>query len=69
MRARALERREEDLEEVRLHLRRMRERGKKQFNKKHNIRQDVLKKSIIVLVHNTFRAINILRSYKLSFRW
>ena len=63
-----MERREEDLEEVKAYLRRIRERGKEYFNKRHNIRNEPLKLSILMLVYNLFSVIDILSIKKLSFR-
>ena len=68
MRARAVERRKEDLEEAKAHLRRIRERGKEYFDRRHNIRGKPLKPSILVLVYNTIGAIDISSSRKLLFR-
>ena len=68
IRARAVERRKEDLEEAKAYLRRMRERGKEYFDRRHNIRDEPLKPSILVLVYNTIGAINISNSRKLLFR-
>ena len=67
IRTRALKRREKDLEEVRLYLRRMRENRKEQFDRRNRIRKDILKYSILILVYSTFRVINILRLYKLFY--
>ena len=63
-----MKRRKEDLEEVKAYLRRIRERGKEYFNKRHNIRNEPLKLSILILVYNLFSVINILNIKKLSFR-
>ena len=68
MRARAVERREEDLEEAKAHLRRMRERGKEYFDRRHNIRDEPLKPGMLVLVHDTIGAIDMSSLRKLSFR-
>ena len=69
MRARAMERREEDLEEAKAHLRRMRERGKEYFDKRHNIRNEPLELGMLVLVHDSFGAMDMSSAKKLSFRW
>ena len=69
MRARAVERREEDLEEAKAHLRRMRERGKEYFDRRHNIRDEPLEPGMLVLVHDTVGAMDMSSSRKLSFRW
>ena len=68
MRARAMERREEDLEEAKAYLKRMREKGKKYFDKRHNIRHESLEAGILMLVHNTVGVMNISSLKKLSFR-
>ena len=52
VRARALERRDEDLEEVRLYLRRIREKSKEHFNKKRRLRAKVLEPGMLVLCYN-----------------
>lgn len=69
MRARALERREDDLDEARLRLRRMREKGKEQFDARHRTRQAPLEAGMLVLSHDTFGSMNVSSSKKLDFRW
>ena len=54
MHARALERREENLKQARLHLRRMLERGKEQFDKRNKTRPDVFEPGMLVMAHDTF---------------
>ena len=68
MRARAVERREEDLEEAKAHLRRMREKGKEYFDRRHNIRHEPLEPGMLILVYDTVGAMDISSSKKLSFR-
>ena len=50
MRARVLERREEDIEEVALHLRRIREENKDIFDNSRNVREGRLEKGTLVLL-------------------
>jgi hypothetical protein len=69
MRARALERREEDLEEAKLRLRRMREVGKECFDERKVLREEKIEIGHLVLVHDTFGAMDKSSSKKLSFRW
>ena len=69
IRARALERRNEDLEEATTYLRRIRELGKKYFDRRYNLRKEPLELGILILSYNTTRAINISTSKKLAFRW
>ena len=68
MRARVVKRRKENLEETKTYLRRIREKDKKYFDKRHNIRYKSLKLSILILVYNTVDVIDILSSKKLLFR-
>jgi hypothetical protein len=68
IRARALERRDKDLEEARLYLRRIREKGKEYFDIRNRIRTKIFEPNILVLVYDTFGGINILSSTKLAFR-
>ena len=63
-----MERREEDLEEVKAYLKRIRERGKEYFDRRYNIRSEPLKPSILVLVYNIVGAIDISSLKKLLFR-
>ena len=69
MRARALERRNEDLEEAAAHLRRMRELGKQYFDRRHNLRREPLEPGMLVLSHDTAGSINMSAEHKLAFRW
>jgi hypothetical protein len=70
-RARVLERREEDLEEAALHLRRAREMNKEAFDQVHDhqIRDAPLEKGSLVLRRNHIRDVDMSRQEKLSFRW
>ena len=52
IRARALERREEDIKEARLFLRRIRERNKEYFDNIRSVRREPIEKDCLVLVHN-----------------
>ena len=67
MRARQLQRRDEDLEEATLHLQRMRLEGKEWHDLKYGIRDEELAVGIIVLLHDTRREKDMSRT--LSFRW
>ena len=63
-----MERRKEDLKEAKAYLRRIRDKGKKYFDRRYNIRPKPLKPKILILVYNTFDVINISSSKKLLFR-
>lgn len=65
MRARQLQRRDEDLEEAVLHLQRMQLEGKKRHDEKHGIREELAMGSI-VLLHDTRREKDM--SQKLAFK-
>ena len=67
MRARQLQRRDEDLEEATLHLQRMRLEGKERHDLKHGIREEELSIGSIILLHDTRREKDMFR--KLSFKW
>ena len=69
MRARALERREEDIKKVRLFLCRIRERNKEYFDNVRSVRREPIKKDCLVLVHNHYKEINMSAQRKLNFRW
>ena len=55
MRARQIQRRDEDLEEATYHLQRMRMEGKEDFDDSHRIRTKELEKGDLVLLHDTKR--------------
>ena len=67
MRARQLQRRDDDLEEATLHLQRMRLDGKERHDEKNGIRHEELAPVDIVLLHNTRREKDM--SCKLAFKW
>ena len=67
MRARQLQRRDQDLEEAVLHLQRMRLEGKERHDEKHGIRNEELAIGSIVLLHDTRREKDM--SQKLAFKW
>ena len=67
LRARQFERRDADLEEAGLHLRRMRENGKEAFDDSHVVRREELKIGDLVLVHDTAKEKNY--SVKLQYKW
>ena len=62
-----MERREENLKEAKTYLRRIREKDKKYFDERYNIRYKPLKPGILILVHNLVDVINISSSKKLLF--
>jgi hypothetical protein len=53
VRARQLERREEDLEEARLYLQRVRESNKEYFDENHRLRAEDFNINDLVLLYNT----------------
>jgi len=67
MRARQIERRDRDMEEAALRLRRLRERNKELFDERHDTRDKQIEPGTLVLVHNT--KLDTDRSAKLAFRW
>jgi Integrase zinc binding domain/RNase H-like domain found in reverse transcriptase/Reverse transcriptase (RNA-dependent DNA polymerase) len=64
-----LQRRDDDLEEMHLRMRRKREEGKEQFDQHHQIRKDEINAGDLVLLHNTQRKMDMTRQNKLAFRW
>jgi len=69
MRARALERRNEDLEEAAAHLNRMRRLGKEYFDKRHSLHPKPFEEGMLVLSHDTAGSMNMSAERKLAFRW
>jgi RNase H-like domain found in reverse transcriptase/Integrase zinc binding domain/Reverse transcriptase (RNA-dependent DNA polymerase) len=69
MRARALQMREDDLEEAAARLRLMRERGKDQFDKRHRLRPYPLEPDMLVVCFDSKGAMDMSNSRKLSMRW
>ena len=67
MRARVLERREEDLEEARCHLRRMREANKERYNLVNRVRDGRVKTRMLVLLHCYETNVDMSRLKKLTF--
>ena len=67
IRARQLQRRDEDLEEAVHQLQRMRQERKERHDEKHGIRQEELAMGSIVLLHDTRREKDM--SQKLAFKW
>lgn len=65
--ARQLERREEDLEQARLHLQRVRESNKDYFDGNHRLRAEDFNVGDLVLLHNT--KLDKDMSHKLAFKW
>jgi Integrase zinc binding domain len=69
MRARALQRRDEDIEEAKLFLRRMRERNKEYFDGRHVLRTEPIGKGCLVLLFNRKTDIDMSSKLKLAFKW
>lgn len=68
MRARQIQRRDEDLEEAALYLQRSRLQGKDTFDESHKVRpEDDLSEGDMILLHDT--KLDNQHSAKLSFRW
>ena len=67
IRARQLQRRDDDFEEATLHLQRMRLEGKERHDEKYGIRHKELASGDTVLLHNTRREKDMSR--KLAFKW
>lgn len=67
MRARQLQRRDQNLEGAILHLQRICLKGKERHNPKHGIREEKLAIERIVLLHDTRRKNDM--SWKLSLKW
>ena len=64
-----LQRRDEDYEEVRLRLRRVREEGKERFDATHVLHAEPFKVGNLVLLHNTMREADMSSEQKMHFRW
>ena len=69
LRARQLERRDEDLEEAILRLQRVRTEGKEYFDQKHRLREKDLGKGDLVLLHDTGRFKSREVTNKLGYKW
>ena len=69
VRARQLELRDNDIEEIVLRKRRIREEGKETFDAKHRLRKTEIKEEDTVLAYHSKRAIDMSSNLKLSFRW
>jgi hypothetical protein len=69
LRARQLQLRGDDIEEIILRKRRIREEGKDSFDQSHQIRKEEIKVKDIVLAYHSKRAIDMSSNLKLSFRW
>lgn len=67
LRARQIERRDEDTQEAQARIVRFREKGRELYNERTNTRLHALEKGDLVLVHNT--PLNKSHSDKLGFRW
>jgi hypothetical protein len=69
LRARALECREDDLEEAKLFLRRAREKNAEYHDSQANIRHEPLRHGDLVLLFRSFLAMDMSRSKKLAHKW
>ena len=69
LRARQLEMRDEDIEEIVLRKRRYREAGKAAFDTRHHLRLQPIKKGDTVLVYDIQRQIDKSSDRKLDYRW
>jgi len=69
VRARQLQLRDEDMEEIALRKRRFREQGKAAFDAKHRLRLQEIKAKDVVLVYHSQRAMDMTSNIKLGFRW
>lgn len=69
LRARQLQGRDEDLEEVRLLKQRKRMESKEYFDQTEQIRSTEIKEGDLVLQHDSFAEIDMSRSRKLSYKW
>lgn len=69
IRARALEAREEDLEEAKAYHRRMRERNVQYHNAGANIRHTPLEEGDLVLLYRSQMAMDMSRRHKLAHKW
>lgn len=61
--------RDEDIEEVVLRKRRLREEGKAAFDNSHRLRKTPIREEDIVLVYHSKRAIDMSAKVKLGFKW
>ena len=68
LRARQLQLRDEDIEEVALRKKRIQEEGRDTFNRTYRIRTDTINKKDVMLVYDSKRAIDMSSDTKLSFR-
>ena len=69
LRARQLQLRDDDMEEIILRKRRIREEGKDSFDQRHRIRKEEIKAKDIVLVYDSKHAMDMSSNLKLSFKW
>jgi hypothetical protein len=69
MRARQFERREQDVEEAILRLRRLKEANAYFFDDHHLLRNERFEKDDLVLLHNSIRGTDYSSRTKLQFRW
>ena len=68
LRARVLKYREEDLKEVKLYLRRVREKNAKYYNTRPNIQYTLLQVGDLVLLYRVIEGIDISQSKKLAYK-
>jgi len=69
LRTRQIERRDKDMEDAVLHVRRTREANKDYFNDRNSVRAQPLAVDQIVLLHDTRREDDMTSFQKLRFRW
>ena len=68
VRAKQILRRDEDLREAAMHLRRARMAGKEAFDATKQIRQEEIREGDLVLLHDAVREVDMSRRRKLDFR-
>ena len=69
LRARQLLRRDEDLQEATLRLRRSRLQGREAFDEARQIRQVEVKEGDLVLLHDALQEVDMSKKRKLGYRW
>lgn len=69
MRARQFEKRDQDIEEAILRMRRLKEANAHFFDEHHLLRNDRFAQGDLVLLHNTIRSMDYHSRTKLQFRW
>jgi hypothetical protein len=69
MRARQIDRRDEDIQEAAYRLERLRKQNKEYFDEHHVLRDEPLSRGEIVLLHNTKQSQDFSNRVKLAWRW